>query len=54
MKSFEQIAQAMCDKWQKAMLRFRKPMPFHQLEAHEQRAWIAAAKAAHKEFLEVH
>lgn len=54
MKSFEQIAQAMYDKWRKAMLRFRKLMPFHQLEDHEQQAWIAAAQAAHKEIMEVH
>jgi len=46
MKSFEQIAQAMYRKWQAALIRFRKPMPFHQLEAHEQQAWIAAAQVA--------
>ena len=54
MKSFEQIAQSMYDKWQKAMLRFRKPKPFYELEEHERKAWIAAAKAAHKEITEVH
>lgn len=54
MKSFEQIAKAMYRKWQGALIRFRKPMPFHQLEAHEQQAWASAAKAAYKESLEVH
>ena len=54
MKSLEQIAEAMYKKWQAALIRFRKPTPFHQLEAQEQQAWIAAAKAAHKEFSEVH
>ena len=54
MKSFEQIAQAMYKKWQAALIRFRKPMPFHQLGAHEQQAWTAAAKAAVKEMSEVH
>ena len=54
MKSFEQIAEAMYRKWQAALIRFRKPMPFHQLEAHEQQAWIAAAQVAHKEIMEVH
>ena len=46
MKSFEKIAEAMYRKWQAALIRFRKPMPFYQLEAHEQQAWIAAAQAA--------
>ena len=54
MKSFEQIAEAMYRKWQSSLIRFRKPMPFHQLEAHEQQAWIAAAQVAHKEMMEVH
>ena len=54
MKSFEQIAEAMYDKWQKAMLRFRKPKPFYELEEHERKAWVAAAKTAHKEITEVH
>ena len=54
MKSFEQIAEAMYRKWQAALIRFRKPMPFHTLEAHEQQAWIAAAQAAHKEIMEAH
>ena len=54
MKPFEQIAQAMYDKWQKAMLRFRKPKPFYALEEHERKAWTAAAKAAVKEMSEVH
>ena len=54
MKSFEQIAEAMYRKWQAALIRFRKPMPFYQLEAHEQQAWIAAAQVAHKEIMEVH
>ena len=54
MKSYEKIAEAMYKEWQAALIRFRKPIPFHQLEAHEQQAWIAAALAAHKEFLEVH
>ena len=48
MKSYEQIAQAMYKKWQAALIRFRKPMPFHQLEANEQQAWIAVAKATYK------
>ena len=54
MKSSEQIAEAMYRKWQAALIRFRKPMPFYQLEAHEQQAWIAAAQVAHKEMMEVH
>ena len=54
MKSYEQIAESMYKKWQAALISFRKPMPFHQLEAREQQAWIAAAKAAHKEITEVH
>lgn len=54
MKSYEQIAEAMYDKWQKAMLRFRKPKPFYELEEHERKAWTAAAKAANKEISEVH
>ena len=54
MKSFEKIAEAMYRKWQAALIRFRKPMPFYQLEAHEQQAWIAAAQVAHKEIMEVH
>ena len=54
MKSFEQIAKAMYQKWQSSLIRFRKPMPFHQLEAHEQQAWISAAQVAHKEMMEVH
>jgi len=54
MKTFEQIAQSMYDKWQKAMLRFRKPKPFYELEEHERKAWTAAAKAAVKEMSEVH
>ena len=54
MKSFEQIAQAMHDKWQKAMLRFRKPQPFSTLDEHERKAWVAAAEAAYKEINEVH
>ena len=44
----------MYKKWQAALIRFRKRVPFHQLEAHEQQAWVAAAKAAYKELLEVH
>lgn len=54
MKSYEQIAEAMYRKWQSSLIRSRKPMPFYQLEAHEQKAWIAAAQAAHKEISEVH
>lgn len=54
MKSYEQIAETLYKKWQAALIRFLKPMPFHQLEAHEQQAWIAAAQAAHKEISEVH
>ena len=54
MKSYEQIAKSMYRKWQSAMLRFRKPKPFYELEEHERKAWVAAAEAAYKEFLEVH
>lgn len=54
MKSFEQIAQAMYKKWQAALIRYRKPKPFAELEEHERRAWVAAAKAANKEIMEVH
>lgn len=54
MRSYEQIAEAMYKKWQGALIRFRKPVPFLQLEEHERRAWVAAAKAAYKEFSEVH
>ena len=54
MKYYEQIAKAMYEKWQAALIRFRKPMPFYRLEAHEQHAWIAAAQVAHKEIMEVH
>ena len=52
MKSYEQIAKAMYDKWQKAMLSLRKPKPFYELEEHERKAWIAAAKVAIKEITE--
>ncbi len=52
--SRRRIAQAMYDKWQKAMLRFRKPKPFYELEEHERKAWVAAAKAAYEEINEVH
>jgi len=54
MKSYEQIAESMYKEWQAALIRFRKPVPFLQLEEHERNAWIAAAKAAHKEITEVH
>ena len=54
MKYFEQIAQAMYKKWQAALIRYRKPKPFAELEEHERRALVAAAKAAHKEIMEVH
>lgn len=54
MKSFEQIAEAVYKKWQAALIRFRKPKPFYELEEHERKAWVAAAKAAHKEITEVH
>lgn len=45
MKTSEQMAKTMYDRWQKAMLRFRKPKPFYELEDHERKTWIAAAKA---------
>ena len=54
MKSYEQIAEAMYRKWQAALVRFRNPKPFAELEEHEQQAWIAAAQAAHKGIMEVH
>ena len=54
MKSYEQIAKAMYQKWQGALIRFRKPVPFIQLEEHERKAWVAAAKAAYEEINEVH
>jgi len=54
MKSYEKIAEAMYRKWQSGLVRFRKPKPFAELEEHERRAWVAAAKAAHKEIMEVH
>jgi len=54
MKSYEQIAQSMYQKWQAALVRFRNPKPFAELEEHEQQAWIAAAQAAHKGIMEVH
>ena len=54
MKSYEQIAEAMYKKWQAALVRFRKQKPFAELEEHERKAWVAAAQAAHREFLEVH
>jgi len=54
MKSYEQIAEAMYKKWQAALIRYRKPKPFAELEEHERKAWVAAAKAAYKEITEVH
>ena len=54
MRSYEQIAESMYKKWQAALVRFRRPKPFAELEEHERKAWVAAAKAAYKEFLEVH
>lgn len=54
MKSYEKIAEAMYKKWQAALVLFRRPKPFAELEEHDRRAWLAAAKAAYKEFLEVH
>lgn len=54
MKSYEQIAEAMYKKWQAALVRFRRPKPFAELEEHEQKAWIAAAQAAHREIMEVY
>ena len=52
MKSYEQIAEPMYKEWQAALIRYRKPKPFAELEEHERNAWIAAAKAAHKEITE--
>lgn len=54
MKTFEQIAESMYKEWQAALIRYRKPKPFAELEEHERKAWVAAAKAAHKEITEVH
>lgn len=54
MKSYEQIAEAMYKKWQAALALFRKPKPFTELEEHERKAWVSAAKVAHKEIMEVH
>ncbi len=54
MRSYEQIAESMYKKWQAALVRFRRPKPFAELEEHEQKAWIAAARAANKEITEVH
>ena len=54
MKSYEQIAEAMYKKWQVALIRYRKPKPFAELEEHERKAWVSAAKAAYKEITEVH
>ena len=54
MKSYEQIAEAMYKKWQVALIRYRKPKPFAELEEHERKSWVAAAKAAYKEITEVH
>ena len=54
MKSYEQLAQAMYDKWQSSLIRFREPKPFYTLDEHERKAWIAAAKDAYKEISEVH
>ena len=54
MKSYEQIAEAMYKKWQAALILYRKPKPFAELEEHERKAWVAAAQSAHKEINEVH
>ena len=54
MKSFEQIALVMYEKYRMALVRFQKLPAWVNLEEHERKAWIAAAKAAHKEITEVH
>lgn len=52
MKTFEQIAQSMYDDYRANHI--HKLAEWHQLTQMHRDLWIAAAKAAHKEIMEVH
>ena len=61
MKSFEQIAKAMFEEWESyfvhCMERYEEVLfrrGWDGISRNEKAAWIAAAKAAHKEITEVH
>lgn len=56
MKSFEQIAKAIYEAFVKQVsISAEKNFPsYSQLNTTYQSGWVAAAQAAHKEFMEVH
>lgn len=53
-KSYEHIARSMYKRWEIALIRFRRPLPWADLGEPERNAWIAAAKVAYKEITEEH
>lgn len=54
MKSYEHIARSMYKRWEIALIRFRRPLPWADLGEPERNAWIAAAEVAYKEITEEH